>query len=55
MGGAIFPTQPTGWIRAGSVYLGLDTFLGPLYIGFGRASPGYNAFYLYLGRPWKAY
>jgi len=55
MGGRIFPTQPTGWIRAGSVYLGLDTFLGPLYLGFGRASPGYNAFYLYLGRPWKAY
>jgi NTE family protein len=47
------PTNPSDWIRAGSIFLGLDTLLGPLYIGFGRAAPGFNAFYLYLGKPWK--
>ncbi len=55
VGGPLFPSQTQDWIRAGSIYLGLDTFLGPLYLGLGRAQPGYNAFYLYLGRPWKDY
>lgn len=30
-------------------YLGLDTFLGPLYIGYGKASLGRSEFYLSLG------
>jgi len=42
-----------GWGSArkdGSVFLGLDTFLGPIYIGGGYDQSGNSAFYLYLGR-----
>ena len=48
----VISDNPTGWIKAGSIFLGLDTVLGPLYLGLGRAAPGFNSFYLYLGRPW---
>jgi NTE family protein len=35
---------------AGSVFLAADTWLGPFYIAYGRASGGQHSFYLYLGR-----
>jgi NTE family protein len=35
-----------------SVFVGADTFVGPLYLGYGLADGGYDAFYLFLGRPW---
>ena len=38
-------------ITAGSVFLAADTFLGPFYVGYGRASGGASSFYLLLGRP----
>lgn len=38
-----------GLIGAGSVFLGIDTFLGPLYLGFGHAEGGNNSFYLSFG------
>ncbi len=33
-----------------SLFLGLDTFLGPLYIGGGYDESGNSAYYLFLGR-----
>ncbi len=33
-----------------SVFLGLDTFLGPVYLGSGFDDHGNQAFYLFLGR-----
>jgi NTE family protein len=33
IGGSPSPETPKGWIKAGSVYLGVDTILGPLYLG----------------------
>lgn len=36
---------------AASVFLGLDSFLGPLYFGYGRTDGGDNSFYLLLGMP----
>ena len=38
-------------VPAGSVYLGIDSPLGPLYVGFGYANSDNRAIYLYLGRP----
>jgi len=35
---------------AGSVFLGIDTPLGPLYIGYGVAEGGYDSGYLRLGQ-----
>lgn len=36
--------------RNGSVFLGLDTLLGPVYLGSGFDNSGNTAFYLFLGR-----
>lgn len=40
-------------ILAGSVFLGADTPIGPLYLGYGVAEQGRNAAFLYLGRPFN--
>ena len=34
-----------------SLFLGLDTFLGPLYLAMGYDTEGETAFYLVMGRP----
>jgi NTE family protein len=36
---------------AGSVFLAADTWVGPFYFAYGRASGGQSSFYLYFGRP----
>ena len=38
-------------VPAGSVYFGVDSPLGPLYLGFGYSSRDNSAVYLFLGRP----
>ena len=40
----------TGYITAGSVLLGLDTFIGPLLFGLGGNEEGESALYLKLGQ-----
>ena len=37
-------------IMAGSLFLGSDTPLGPIYLGYGLAEGNKNSFYFYLGR-----
>jgi NTE family protein len=37
-------------IAAGSVFLGADTPIGPLYLGYGHAEQGRNSGFLYLGK-----
>lgn len=37
-------------IAAGSIFLGADTPVGPLYIGYGHAEQGRNAGFMYLGK-----
>jgi NTE family protein len=37
--------------KAGSVFLGLDTVIGAMYIGYGRTAGGESSAYLFLGRP----
>lgn len=36
-----------------SLFLGVDTFIGPIYLGYGYADGGFGALYLMLGRPWS--
>ena len=38
-------------LAAGSVFVGLESALGPLYFGYGYAESGQNTLYLLLGRP----
>jgi NTE family protein len=37
-------------IFASSIFLGLDTLLGPVYFGYGQAEGNNHAFYFYLGK-----
>ena len=37
-------------IFAGSLFLGADTLLGPVYLAYGNAEGGKSAYYIYLGR-----
>ncbi len=42
--------SPEDALLAGSVFLGLDTVLGPVYLGYGHAEEGNDSVYLFLGR-----
>lgn len=35
--------------NAASIYVGADTFLGPVYLAYGQADSGDNSFYLFFG------
>ena len=37
--------------KAASLFFGLDTVIGPLYLAWGHTFGGHSAFYLFLGRP----
>jgi len=37
-------------INAGSLFLGADTLLGPVYLAYGKAEGDNSAYYIYLGR-----
>jgi NTE family protein len=41
----------SGLRTAGSIFVAADTWLGPFYVAYGRASGGQSSFYLFLGRP----
>ncbi|MGH8480693.1 MAG: patatin-like phospholipase family protein, partial [Gammaproteobacteria bacterium] len=41
---------PDEALLAGSVFLGMDTVLGPVYLAYGHAEQGNDSIYLYLGR-----
>jgi len=49
VGNAFDPTTASGTIYCGSVFLGVDTILGPFYVAYGRADDGSNSFYVMLG------
>ncbi|MCY1209730.1 hypothetical protein D9M72_213930 [compost metagenome] len=51
MGDPLVPGSPTGLLKSGSVFLALDSPLGPLYLAYGRAAAGTYSFYLFLGKP----
>jgi NTE family protein len=38
-------------ITAGSLFLGADTPIGPVYLGYGHAERGLNTLFFYFGRP----
>ncbi len=39
------------WLMAGSLFLGLDTPLGPLYLGLGLAEENHRTAFVFLGSP----
>jgi NTE family protein len=40
---------PWGWVKSGGIYLGADTVLGTMAIGFGISSIDQNTLYLVIG------
>jgi NTE family protein len=51
VGAPLVPGSPTGLLKSGSLFLALDSPLGPLYLAYGRAAASTYSFYLYLGKP----
>ena len=51
VGRPLIPDNQQGLITSGSLLLGVDTPLGPLYLAYGRASRGFDSFYVFLGKP----
>jgi NTE family protein len=51
VGDPLVPGSPTGLLKSGSVFLALDSPVGPFYIAYGRAAGGSYSFYLFLGKP----
>ncbi len=49
--GPLFVESPSGLLVSGSVFVAMDTLLGPVYLAWGRARDGNSSYYLYLGRP----
>jgi NTE family protein len=47
----LVPGSPTGLLKSSAIFLGYDSPLGPLYLGYGFAADGSRSAYLYLGRP----
>ncbi|GGC57877.1 hypothetical protein GCM10011396_00880 [Undibacterium terreum] len=51
MGNTIDAQNGEQTVRSNALYLAIDTPLGPLYFGAGRASRSKNALYLMIGKP----
>jgi NTE family protein len=47
----LVPGSPTGTLKSASVFFGLDSPIGPMYLGYGRAADGNSSLYFFLGRP----
>jgi NTE family protein len=54
VGKPLVPGSPTGTLYSGSLFLALDSPVGPVYLAYGRADDGSSSAYLYLGRPQSA-
>ena len=42
--------EPGDQLFSGTLFLGVDTPLSPLYLGYGRAEGGPEEFYVFVGR-----
>ncbi len=51
VGDPLVPTNPDGWLKSVGLFVGVDTFVGPAYLGYGRAADGNQSFYFFLGDP----
>jgi NTE family protein len=48
-------TGARGALWGGSLFLGVDSKLGPVYVGYGRSQNGHSAWYLYVGSALEAF
>jgi len=46
----VVTTNPTDWQTGGSIFVAVDTPLGPVYLAYGMATGGNRSAYFYVGR-----
>jgi NTE family protein len=51
VGQPLIPGNQTGTLLSAAAFLGLDSPIGPVYLGYGHTGNGFGSFYFYLGRP----
>ena len=51
VGTPFIPGNQTGTLLSAAAFLGVDSPVGPVYLGYGRTDAGFSSFYFYLGRP----
>jgi NTE family protein len=51
VGNPLVPTNPEGLLKSVGLFVGADSLVGPVYLGYGRAADGNQSFYFYLGNP----
>ena len=51
LGDSLVPGGVSGKLESAAVFVAVDTPVGPVYVGYGRAAGGHSAAYFYLGRP----
>ena len=51
VGTPFIPGNQTGTLLSAAAFFGLDSPIGPVYLGYGRTESGFSSFYFYLGRP----
>jgi NTE family protein len=51
VGNPLVPGSPTGLLKSASVFVAVDSPVGPVYLGYGHAQDGNSSLYFYLGRP----
>jgi NTE family protein len=51
VGTPLIPGNQTGTLLSAAAFFGLDSPVGPIYLGYGRTDAGFSSFYFYLGRP----
>lgn len=50
IGNPLVPGNSTSLLKSASVFVAVDTPVGPVYLGYGRATAGVSSLYFYLGR-----
>jgi NTE family protein len=48
-------TSAHGVITSGSLFVGIDSKVGPIYLGYGRSEGGRGTVYLYIGSAVEAF
>ncbi len=51
VGQPLIPGNQTGTLLSAAAFFGLDSPVGPVYLGYGYTRNGFGSFYFYLGRP----
>jgi NTE family protein len=50
VGNPLIPGNPTGRLNSIGLFVGMDTLVGPVYLGYGRADDQTQSVYFYLGK-----